>query len=125
MFEPQRAPLLPRTAFLLRQARFGAAALAIIAGSLAIGIWGYHAFEGLPWLDALLNAAMILGGMGPVDPVRTTAGKLFASCYALFSGIIFLVAVGVLVAPLVHRFLHRFHLEVDSIDQNGERTRNQ
>jgi hypothetical protein len=73
-----------------------------------------HYSEGLPWLDSLLNAAMILGGMGPVDPVRTTAGKWFASFYALFSGMVLLVAVSVLIAPVFHRFLHRFHLEIDS-----------
>ena len=74
---------------------------------------GYHYTEGLPWLDSLLNASMILGGMGPVDVVRTSAGKWFASFYALFSGMVLLVAAGVLIAPVVHRFLHRFHLEID------------
>lgn len=75
---------------------------------------GYHEFEGLSWIDATVNAAMILGGMGPVNPLNTNAGKLFASFYALFSGIIFLVAIAVLLAPAVHHFLHRFHVEFDS-----------
>jgi hypothetical protein len=78
---------------------------------LALGVVGYHFTAGFSWLDALLNASMILGGMGPVDTVKTTAGKLFASFYALFAGVLFLAAVGVLVAPLAHRMLHRLHLE--------------
>ena len=93
--------------------RYLALSSAIILGSLAVGVIGYHYTEGLPWLDSLLNASMILGGMGPVDVVRTSAGKWFASFYALFSGMVLLVAAGVLIAPVVHRFLHRFHLEID------------
>ena len=95
-----------------RIGRYLALSTAIITSSLAIGVLGYHYTEGLPWLDSLLNAAMILGGMGPVDAVRTTPGKWFASFYALFSGMVLLVAVGVLIAPVFHRFLHRFHLEI-------------
>ena len=87
-------------------------AILLIGGSLGIGIVGYHLFVGLGWLDALLNASMILTGMGPVDPVTTAGGKLFASAYALFSGVAFLTIVAVLLAPLIHRFLHRFHLEL-------------
>ena len=75
-------------------------------------------FEHMSWLDALLNASMILGGMGPVDPVRTDAGKLFASFYALFSGVVFLVAVGVFIAPIFHRFLHAFHVAAEDIDES-------
>jgi len=78
---------------------------------LGVGVLGYRWFEGLGWLDALLNAAMLLGGEGPVAPVRTAAGKLFASFYAIFGGIVFVTASGVLLAPAIHRFLHRFHLE--------------
>jgi hypothetical protein len=74
---------------------------------------GYHVFGSLHWIDALLNASMILTGMGPVDPMQTVAGKLFASCYALFSGIVFITTAGVLLAPVVHRVLHRFHLEIE------------
>ena len=92
--------------------------LCIIGVSLALGIWGYHYFERLSWLDALLNAAMILGGMGPIDHPRSVGGKLFASFYALFAGIVFLVAVGVLLAPILHRFMHRFHLPLDEDDNN-------
>lgn len=118
MYEHKSQPLLPRSRFLLRQAQHTAVAFLIVGGSLAIGILGYHYTEGLSWLDSLLNASMILGGMGPTSPINTVAGKLFASFYALFAGMIFLVAVGVLFAPIFHRFMHRFHLEV--ADAGGE-----
>jgi hypothetical protein len=112
-FEHHRQPLADRRLFARRVLRYLALSSGIILGSLAIGVIGYHFAGGLPWLDALLNASMILGGMGPVDAVRTTAGKWFASFYALFSGMVLLVAAGVLIAPVFHRFLHRFHLEID------------
>jgi zinc transporter ZupT len=111
--EHRRQPLADRRVFLRRIGRYLGLSVAIIATSLGVGIMGYHYTEGLSWLDSLLNASMILGGMGPVDPVRTTAGKWFASMYALFSGMVLLVAAGVLVAPVFHRFLHRFHLEIE------------
>ena len=114
MFEHHKEPLLPWPAFLRRVGRYAAAALLLVAISWLIGTLGYRVFEGMSWIDSLLNAAMILGGMGPVNPLRTDAGKLFASVYALFSGIVFLVAVGVLVAPILHRLLHQFHLESDN-----------
>ncbi len=113
MFEHRHDPLLSRKAFFKRLLRYATIASLIIFVSLGIGVVGYHAFEGLSWLDSLVNAAMLLGGMGPVDQLHTVAGKLFASFYALFSGIVFLVAVGVLIAPVFHRFLHRFHLDLD------------
>ncbi len=113
MFEHRRQPLLTSRAFLMRQLIFLLAALGIIAGSLVLGILGYHFTEKLTWIDSLVNAAMLLGGMGPVNELHTTAGKLFASFYALYSGIVFLVSVGVILAPLYHRFLHRFHLEIE------------
>ena len=81
----------------------------IVLGSLAIGMLGYARFERLSWLDAFLNAAMLLGGMGPVDPPRTDGGKLFAGLYALYSGLVLLVLAGIVLAPVVHRILHRFH----------------
>ncbi len=92
-----------------------------MAGSLALGVLGYHLLAGLSWLDALVNASMILTGMGPVNPIETAAGKLFASLYALFSGVAFLTIVAVLLAPAVHRFLHRFHLELAGDPEDGER----
>jgi len=92
---------------------FGLGAFGLVIASLAAGAIGYHFICGLPWVDSILNASMILTGMGPVDPMRTTAAKLFASAYAIFSGVAFLTIVGVLVAPIIHRYLHRFHLEMD------------
>jgi len=113
MFEHRHAPLLPPVVFLRRQLRFAMLSAAIVLGALVSGALGYHAIEGLPWLDALLNAAMILTGMGPVDRMQTSAGKLFATAYALASGVLFVTTVAVLFAPSIHRFLHRFHLELD------------
>ncbi len=116
MFEHHTQPMLPRAAFFRRLVRHGVMALLIILASLAIGMVGYHSFEGLTWIDAFVNAAMILGGMGPVNELHTTIGKLFAGLYALYSGMVFLVSAGVLSAPVIHRFLHRFHLEISAAD---------
>lgn len=113
MYEHHSQPLLPRPLYIRRLLLHAASAACVLLGSLGIGVLGYHYTEGLSWLDALLNAAMLLGGMGPIDPLRALAGKLFASFYALFSGIIFLVAAGVLVAPVIHRFLHHLHLDAE------------
>lgn len=110
-YEHRTESLLPFRVFLWRLSRHAICALALVAGSLAVGIAGYHFLENLSWIDSLLNASMILGGMGPVDPVKTVPGKLFASGYALYSGLIVLVAAGMIFAPVFHRFLHRFHLE--------------
>lgn len=111
MFETKYDTLLPKRRFYIRLATsFGVTAL-IVAGSLIFGSVGYHWFGQLSWIDALLNASMILTGMGPVDPMKTTGGKLFASFYALYSGIAFLTMVAVLAAPLLHRLLHKFHLD--------------
>lgn len=111
MYEHRTQPLLPRRLFLLRMLRHGLLAFCLVFVSLGIGVAGYHVTEGLSWLDALLNASMILGGMGPVNELHTVVGKLFASAYALFSGVAFLATVGILVAPLVHRLIHHLHLE--------------
>ena len=113
MFEHRRQPLLPKHVFYKRVLRSIGIALLVVFGSLLIGVCGYHFLEGLSWLDSLLNASMILGGMGPVNELRTTAGKLFASFYALFSGIAILTIVGVIFAPVYHRFLHKFHMEIE------------
>jgi hypothetical protein len=112
-FERLHQPLLPFPEFRRRMLRYTLGALALVAASLGIGTVGYHVIGGLPWVDSVLNASMILTGMGPVDPMRTTAAKLFASLYAIFSGVAFLSIVGVLVAPIVHRMLVRFHLDMD------------
>ena len=113
MYEPRRHPPLTRRRFLRRLALHVALALALVLGSLLIGMAGYAGFEGLGWLDAFLNSAMLLGGMGPVESPRTDAGKLFAGLYALYAGLLFLVVAGLLWAPVVHRLLHKFHWEKD------------
>ena len=114
MFESRKKPLLPRAAFYARVARSLALAFALVLVSLGIGMAGYHFFENLSWLDAFLNAAMILSGMGPVAAIQTTGGKLFAGCYALFSGLALITTVAVVFAPLFHRFLHKFHLDTEA-----------
>ena len=116
MFERRGQPMISRGEFLRRQARFAALSLAIILGSWASGACGYHFLQGLDWLDSFLNAAMILGGMGPVDTLTHPAAKMFASIYALYSGLVFLVVAGLLIAPVFHRFIHRFHLELEDED---------
>ncbi len=114
MFEHHRQPLLSRSDFLRRQARFSLIAGGAILGSLLIGMIGYHILEDLPWIDAFVNASMILGGMGPVNELHTLSGKLFAGFYALYSGLVFLLVSAVLLAPILHRFFHHFHLEMES-----------
>jgi hypothetical protein len=116
----RHAPLLSRSAFFARLAGNAALGAALIVGSLGIGVVGYHVTAGLGWVDALLNAAMILTGMGPVDELHSDTAKIFASFYALFSGVAFLTIVAVLMAPLVHRFLHRFHLELADEDDESD-----
>ena len=88
-----------------------AAALAVLSVSLALGMLGYEYFENLPWRDAFLNAAMLMGGMGPVDAPKTDGGKIFAGLYALYAGLVFLAAAGLVFAPVLHRLLHKFHWE--------------
>jgi len=83
----------------------------LVIATLVVGMAGYHWLENLTWVDAYVNAAMILGGMGPVAELHTSVGKLFAGTYALFAGLVFLLAVGVIAAPLLHRAMHRFHLD--------------
>jgi hypothetical protein len=118
MFEHRSKPLVPGRVFALRVLRSLALALGIIGVSLGLGVFGYHFCAGLSWLDALLNAAMILTGMGPVNELHSVAGKLFASFYALFSGVVFITSVAVLLAPVFHRFLHKFHLEAGIRDDD-------
>jgi len=120
VYEHRSHALAPRPVFIRRVARSALLGLGIVAGSLAIGTAGYHFLAGLPWLDAVLNAAMILTGMGPVDKVESAAGKIFATCYALYSGVAFLTTMALVLAPVLHRFLHRFHLHLE-----GDRDRSQ
>jgi hypothetical protein len=102
-----------RAVFLRRVAGHAAVASSLVLGSLGGGMWGYERFEHLAWRDAFLNAAMLLGGMGPVTAPVTPAGKLFAGFYALYAGLVFLVAVGIMGAPVIHRLQHQFHWKAD------------
>jgi hypothetical protein len=98
--------------FLARVARSSLVAFSLVVVSLFIGMAGYHYTEDMPWIDSFVNAAMILSGMGPVGELHTYGGKLFAGCYALYSGLALITIAAVLLAPVVHRFLHRFHIEL-------------
>ncbi|HEY2346417.1 MAG TPA: hypothetical protein VGH80_11100 [Xanthomonadaceae bacterium] len=111
MYESRHHPLLPFARFMRRWIRHALVALALVVVSLLIGIAGYAHYEHLPWVDGFLNSAMLLGGMGPVDAPKTEGGKLFAGFYALYAGLVFIVAMGIAFAPVVHRILHKFHLE--------------
>lgn len=113
MFEHRSEPLLNRSHFYWRLARAFGVSWLIVAASLTLGTTGYHYLGELSWLDALLNSAMILTGMGPVNPMVSVAGKLFATFYALYSGIAFLSMMAVLLAPVIHRAMHKFHLDVE------------
>jgi len=111
MFEHHHEKILPRRLFIRRLAKYALISLGLIIGSLIIGMIGYHAFEGYSWVDSFLNAAMLMGGMGPVGSLHTDAGKVFAGIYALYCGFVLLVAVAIFATPIFHRFLHQFHLE--------------
>jgi len=110
-YEHRRQKPISWEQFVIRLLRSALFAAALIGVALAAGVWGYHFFGDLPWIDAFLNASMILGGMGPVDPMQTEAGKIFAGCYALFSGLAFIGLAGLLFMPIAHRLLHHFHYE--------------
>jgi hypothetical protein len=113
MYEHHKQPLAKHSIFAKRIALNGVIGLILLVFSLGVGMIGYRTLEGLSWIDSLLNASMILGGMGPVNSLQTTAGKIFASLYALYSGVVLLASVGILAAPIFHRFLHHFHLAED------------
>ncbi len=104
---------ISHASFVRRVARHAAAASGLLLFSLLMGMAGYVYFENLPWLDGFLNAAMLLGGMGPVNALTTNAGKLFAGLYALYAGLVFLVIAGLMLAPVLHRVLHKFHWDGD------------
>ena len=110
-YESRHQPVASQRRFAHRLAVNLAAALLIVALSLGGGMLGYAHFEGMSWLDAFFNAAMILGGMGPVDPLTTSGGRLFAGCFALYSALVVLVAAGIILTPVAHRILHRFHVD--------------
>ena len=111
MFEHRVEALLPRPLFWRRLLKFGAVSVGLVLFSLLLGILGYRFFDDIPWIDAFVNAAMLLGGMGPVGELHTQSGKLFAGCYALYCGLVVILSMGILITPIFHRFLHIFHLE--------------
>lgn len=114
MFEHYDEPLISRIDFVWRMVRSTVLALVIVAGSLAIGTVAYRFTTGLDWFDALYNAGMLLTSMGPVSPVQTPAGKLFVMLYAFYAQLVFLVVAGLLLAPVIHRLVHHFHLSSPS-----------
>lgn len=111
MFEHKDDKIIPHPVFIQRVLSYVVFALILIAMALGIGVIGYHFFAGLNWVDSLLNASMILGGMGPVDQLTTVAAKVFASMYALFSGLVFIGIMGIVFTPFIHRMLHKFHVD--------------
>lgn len=113
MYESLSQTLLPRALFYKRVVLHFAIATGLVLGSLALGMAGYMHYENLAWRDAFLNAAMLLGGMGPVDAPKTDGGKIFAGLYALYSGLLILITAGVVLSPLLHRLLHHFHWDDD------------
>ena len=115
-FEHHSEPLLTTQAFVYRVIVSSVLGVAIILFSLAIGMAGYHFFEHLSWLDSFVNAAMLLSGMGPLEQPQTDAGKIFAGMYALYSGLAVILVAGITFAPVVHRFLHKFHLESEEVN---------
>ncbi len=116
MFEHKKQQLLPRSEFYRRIARSAALGAALIVGSLLVGILGYHFIGELTWIDAFLDASMILSGMGPLSQLHTDSAKLFAGCYAIYCGIALIGTTAIIFAPAVHRALHKFHLEDSSSD---------
>ncbi|MBX3702185.1 MAG: hypothetical protein KF822_00245 [Steroidobacteraceae bacterium] len=111
MYESRHQPLLHRAGFVRRVLGHATAVLGLVLASIAIGMAGYVAFERLSWTDAFVETAMLLGGMGPIHAPQTEAGKLFAGLFALYAGLVFIVAAALLLGPVVHRLLHHFHLE--------------
>jgi hypothetical protein len=114
-FEHKHESLAPLGVFLRRWFRYVGIAAVLLAWALAAGVCGYHWIAGLGWVDSLLNASMILGGMGPVSPLEGRGAKLFAAFYALFSGLVFIILMGIVLAPLAHRMLHKFHLDEEDL----------
>jgi hypothetical protein len=113
-FERHHHPLASRARYVRRLLGHALGASLLVSVSLLIGVLGYHYFESLPLLDALVNASMLMGGMGPVDALHTTAGKWFASAYALYCGLVLLIAASILFAPVLHRLLHSLHITADT-----------
>ncbi len=120
MFSQMHVPMAARSVFFGRLFRSFVWSTALISASLAVGIAGYHWIAGLTWVDAFLNASMILGGMGPVAELKSIPSKIFASCYALFSGLVLVGTTGLVLGPILHRMLHQFHLDdMDDANENA------
>ena len=122
MFERKTEKLVPLPTFIRRVALSLLLTLVVLCVALSVGVLGYHGIAGLSWIDSVLNASMILTGMGPVAAMTTTSSKLFASAYAMFSGVVFLSSIGLVLAPLFHRILHKFHLDDAVQDENKKST---
>jgi hypothetical protein len=120
MLEKRHQPLLPLRGFLLRMLRFGGLAFALTLIWWGVGILGYRLLAEMDWVDAILNSAMIVGGMGPVDALHTVTAKLFASVFAICSGVVFIGVAGILFIPIAHRVLHHFHLDPEPETASGE-----
>ena len=118
-YENREEKLITRVAFIWRLLHSVLIVILVISVALGAGMLGYRELEGMSWVDSFLNASMILGGMGPVDPMKTDAGKIFAGMYALFSGLAFLVLAGFLFGPIAHRILHSFHYEADEEEKKS------
>ncbi len=123
MFEHHSQTLISRGCFLRRMSFVSLIGVVSLGAALGIGMSGYHYFEELSWIDSFANASMILSGMGPLSQLQTDSGKVFAGAYALFSGLTFITVVGVVLAPIIHRVFHRFHLELEN--ENNDASRNQ
>src|SRR5512142_2296804 len=119
MFEHHNQELLSRAAFVRRVLKYALLSFGFVLISLLIGMLGYHQLEGLSWIDAFVDAAMLMGGMGPVGELHTDAGKLFAGLYALYCGLVVIIAIGLLAAPVLHRILHHFHVEAGPDEEAG------
>lgn len=118
MFESRKEPLAPRHAFLWRMLKYFGLASIVVLVALGVGVLGYHHYAHFGWIDSLLNASMILGGMGPMGELPSDEAKLFASFYALFSGLVFISVMGIVLAPAAHRALHLFHLDEKDLDES-------
>jgi hypothetical protein len=115
MFEKKHEKLAPLSTFVRRMVLSVVMAGTLITFALIIGIVGYHCIAGFDWIDSLLEASMILGGMGPINPLHSTGAKVFASGYALFSGLVFIAVMGIVLAPVTHRMLHKFHIDEEDL----------
>jgi hypothetical protein len=118
MFEHRSQPLLPPHLYVRRLARSALVGMGLVVPSLALGMIGYHVLENLDWIDAFLDSSMLLGGMGPVHTPVTDPGKLFAGLYAIFCGLVVILVAGIMIAPMVHRALHRFHLAQEDLEDD-------